>query len=80
MSLEDLLYKVHEKTEELYELAEEIEKQAFSEGIIENIETELVMLNKLIEGLDEFNMKIDIYGKEEPEPDWDLIRDERRFK
>lgn len=80
MSLDDLLYKVHEKTEELYELAEEIEKQACKEDVIDYIEKDLVMLDTLIEGLDKFNRNIKIYDEvEDDEPDWYHIKLQERL-
>ena len=81
MSLDDLLYKVHEKTEELYELAEEIEKQACKEGIIEDIESDLVKLDTLIEGLYKFDKSVNkIYDSvEDEEPDWYHIKLQERL-
>lgn len=80
MSLDDLLYKVHEKTEELYELSEQITDQAIKEGVLENIEEDLVKLDELIDGLDKFNQSIHIYDEPvDDEPDWYHIKLQERL-
>lgn len=83
-SLEDLLYEVHQKTEELYELSQELNERVFQELDIEDrcteerINSQLNTLEKLVDELQNFNQSIDWFDEpKEYEPDWDLMRDEQ---
>lgn len=83
-TLEELFYEVHVKTEELYELKQEIDEKIFeelNEEGIEHIEKQLNTLDELIEGLDKFNQSIDIFDETiEIEPDGDYLRDVDYFE
>ena len=77
--LDNNLGKLGDKIDELYELAEELETDfAYAEG---NVDISADELTDLIEQIEKFrNKAYKFISPEEYEPDWDLIRDERRFE